>query len=263
MKVTIHATGSRGNCASIEDKIIIDAGAKCNAIGEALFLTHMHTDHSKALKHFDGIPLYCTQETYDALKRTGKFAYLEPSIIEPNVKYRFDLSGEIFYVTAIRLKHDVSCVGYDIEHDGERIFFGTDFSEIIDDFDVRDYTEIFIECNNTLTISDMYAIDFDEEKPKDAFHRNRSYHNHCNINYLMSLFTRAGFSEDNPCDIPVTLLHRSSYYYWTNASRIEKLCNIANIVNPLVGATLCADSLVNEEDTERVVFRLAERYAKQ
>lgn len=234
MKVTIHASGSRGNCASIEDALIIDAGVSCNAIGSALFLTHAHTDHIKEIKRFDGLPLYCTQETYNTLKSSGRFAYLEPSIIEPFVKYRFEFSGDEFYVTAIPLKHDVPCVGFDIEHDGERVFFATDFNEILDpDFDVRNYTEIFIECNNTLAPSDIEELHFFEDKaPKDAHHRAKSFNNHCNVNYLMSLFTRAGFSESNKCETPVTLLHRSSYYYMTYWERIIELCKVANVRNP-------------------------------
>ena len=234
MNVTIHASGSSGNCASIENKIIIDAGVSCNAFGDALFLTHAHTDHIKDIKRFDGIPIYCTRETYNAMQASGKFAYLEPSIIEPFTKYRFDFDGEVFYITAIPLKHDVPCVGFDIEHDGERIFFATDFNEIFDpDFDVRNYTALYIECNNTLAPSDIEELHFFEDSaPKDAHHRSKSFNNHCNVSYLMSLFTRAGFNEDNKYENPVTLLHRSSYYYMTYWERIIELCKIANVRNP-------------------------------
>lgn len=134
----------------------------------------------------------------------------------------------------INVKHDIPCIGFDITHDGERILYATDFNAFREEIDVRDYTALYLECNNTLTPEDFADLYFTEEKPKDEFHRRKSYHNHCNVGYLRMLFERAGFSEDNPCDIPLTLLHKSTYYYHAHPEEIVKLCKIANVQNPLL-----------------------------
>lgn len=243
MEVNVLASGSSGNCVTIDDTIIIDAGVDCNPKGKALLITHIHTDHTKALGKLGGVSIYTSQEVADKLSE--KHPYLAFNVLETGKKYMLKFDGETYFVTAIRLKHDVPCIGFDIEHDGERILYATDFNEIVDDVDVRDYTALYLECNNTLNPHDLVDAFFGEEKPKDEFHRRKSYYNHCNVGYLVGLFERAGFTHDKPCDIPLTLLHKSSYYYLSNAERLVDLCKIANVKNPLMelvrpsGVTIC------------------------
>lgn len=231
MKVEIIASGSRGNCAIIEDELIIDVGVTPPNKGSVVLLTHLHTDHTRELSKVQGLPIWATRET--AQKLAEKHPYIEFSILGSGNVYKIVANGKEFYVHPIKLKHDVPCVGYDITYNGERILFATDFNEILDEIDVRDYTALYLECNNTLIPRSLYAVYFDEEKPKDEFHRRKSYYNHCNVSYLRKLFTDAGFSIANPCDIPLTLLHKSSYYYATTPETVVELCTIANVLNPI------------------------------
>lgn len=232
MKVEIIASGSRGNCVVIEDELIIDVGVEPPLKGSVVLLTHQHTDHTKALDKVQGLPIWATRETAEAL--ADKFPYIEFSILGSGNVYKFNTpSGKEFYVHPIKLKHDAPCVGYDITCDGERILYATDFNEILDEIDVRDYTALYLECNNTLSHKNMHEVFFADVKPKDEFHRRKSFYNHCNIGYLKSLFTRAGFDENNRCEIPLTLMHKSSYFYASNPEAVVELCKIANVQNPL------------------------------
>lgn len=243
MKVNVLASGSSGNCVTIDDRIIIDAGVDCNPKGQVLLLTHEHTDHTKALSKLCGVRVYTSQEVADRL--ANKYPYTAFNILEQGKQYAIMVDGEKYLVNTVQLKHDVPCVGYEISHDGERILYATDFNEILDDVDVRDYTALYLECNNTLTPTDLYDAFFSESKPKDEFHRRKSFYNHCNVGYLIGMFERAGFSEENPCDVPITLLHKSSYFYLSNSERLVGLCKIANVQNPLMelvrpsGVTVC------------------------
>lgn len=243
MDVRIIKSGSSGNCVTVDDRLIIDAGFCPDVVpkGSALLLTHAHTDHTKALQRFEGIPIYAGRATSEAIAQ--KWPFLAVNILEceddglPNPTYRlpYDATpGDEYFVRPINVKHDVPCIGFDITHDGERILYATDFNAFREEIDVRDYTALYLECNNTLTPEDFADLYFTEEKPKDEFHRRKSYHNHCNVGYLRMLFERAGFSEDNPCDIPLTLLHKSTYYYHAHPEELVKLCKIANVQNPLL-----------------------------
>lgn len=234
MKVKIYASGSAGNCVIIEDELIIDAGVEVLTRGSLLLLTHSHTDHTKMLHKYAGLPVYTTRETAEKLR--DRFPYIEFNILEFGT-YALDTPKGKFLVTPVRLKHDVPCVGFDICYNGERILYATDFNEILDDIYVRDYTALYLECNNTLLSSDMVDVYFNDTPPKDGFHRRKSYSNHCNVAYLVNMFTRAGFSPENRCETPLVLLHKSSYYYASHVERLVPLCRIANVRNPLFGGS--------------------------
>ena len=81
MEVKILHTGSKGNCAVIDDALIIDAGWNVTPEGEAVFLTHCHGDHTKHLDKMFGIPIYALQETVDKLQTDPRFAYTTFNII--------------------------------------------------------------------------------------------------------------------------------------------------------------------------------------
>lgn len=245
MRVDILASGSSGNCAVIDDLIAIDAGYERLVDAKYLFLTHAHTDHTKHLDKFSGLPVYCLPETADALRKTypyTAFQTLTDGVKSVNIYPRMTNNG--YGVTPIRLKHDVPCAGYEIAKHGENreiIAIMTDFSAIVDEDGFVEklaagyYDALYIECNNTLSDADLvdaYISVDDEKPPRDEFHRRRSYQNHCNVNYLISLFTRAGYSESKRFAAPVTLLHKSKSYYGANPERIEYLSKIVNIVNP-------------------------------
>ena len=246
MNVQIYGTGSSGNMTVIDDFLIIDAGLSGNPRGEVILLTHSHTDHTKALPKLGGIPLYATAAT--AAKLQEKWPYMGFNILTPNDPLTLRRGvGATYYVIPIELKHDVPCVGFDItcvpdRGDETRILWLTDFCQIVNEEVVienlrkRVYDHVYIECNNTLTqtdILDCYISDDDTPLPRDEYHRRKSFQNHCNISYLESLFTRAGFTKEKRYVDPVTLIHKSTYYYHANVERLLTLCTIANVINPL------------------------------
>lgn len=246
MKVDIIHSGSSGNCAVIDDLIVIDAGWNVTPEGKYLLLTHHHSDHTKHIDKMVGMSVFCSELC--AMKLKEKHPYMQLNIMKENFMYGFSDGDCTYYVTSKGLKHDAPCVGFDITKvkEGEmpeRIFFATDFNEIVErDWFVRqlrnkEFDALYIECNNTLSIldfNDVYFVDENEKPPKDEFHRRKSFENHCNVEYLIELFEDAGYSAENRFTEPVTLLHKSSYYYLNNIDRIVELTRIANIINPLM-----------------------------
>lgn len=274
MKVDILCSGSSGNCAVIDDYIIIDVGTKKEIQkGSLVLITHHHSDHTKGLPNVNGLPMYCTDFTAEKIRLNPDLncMYAAFNIIKPNVPFfitkvdsikditsvsvildekrvGYSVGGyvdryENYMITPLSLIHDVPCVAFDIlktvaDGEDERIFFGTDFSQIVEDdmfVDLlrrRKYDALYIECNNTLTHGDFDDIYFADGKlPKDEFHRRRSWNNHCNVSYLIGLFERAGYSKEKRFPEPVTLLHKSSYYYNKNQEYLVSLLEIANVTN--------------------------------
>jgi len=240
MQVKIIGTGSTGNTAVIDDTLIIDAGCKEVVRGKYLFLSHSHTDHTKYLSsHFNGLAVFATEKTQKALLE--KHPYVTFNTIEPNEVLRFD--G--YVIRVVPLKHDVECMGFEIYslETQEKIFFATDFNEIVDETTFinslkwKNYNALYIECNNTLSavdfVDELFTEAFGTSVPKDSFHKNRSFRNHSNADYITSLFERAGYSENNRFTEPVHLLHKSKTYYPHAPEKIVKLCKIANIINPI------------------------------
>ena len=234
MKVDILKSGSSGNCVVIDDCIIIDAGyvPKNPPKGDVLLLTHAHTDHTKELGKFGGVPIYTLGDVREMVLE--KWKYLAINAMGPGKLYRlpFGVEGP-YHVSAVPLNHGVPCVGFDIRKGEERLLYATDFRSFEAPIDVRDYTELYLECNNTLDPTDIVDVYFGD-KPTDDFHRRKSYFTHCNVSYIYDLFERAGFSEDNPCTTPITLMHKSTFYYNAHPEKIERLCRIANVQNPLL-----------------------------
>lgn len=249
MNVRIYGTGSSGNMTVIDDFIIIDAGLAENPRGEAILLTHAHTDHTKALPKLGGIPLYATAET--AAKLQEKWPYMRFNILTPNEVLEMKRGdGTTYYVKPVEVVHDAPCVGFDItcvpsDGDEKRILWLTDFCRITESEEPtiiynlrkRAYDRVFIECNNTLTLIDLLdcyiADDDDTPLPRDEYHRRKSYQNHCNVSYVEKLFRLAGFNEEKKYVDPVMFIHKSSYYYHSNVSTIARLCKFINISNPL------------------------------
>ena len=126
-------SGSKGNCTLVRlgnTRILIDAGMSCRAIERALcsvgeclsdinsiFITHEHTDHTKALpvllkKH--PIPVHLTEETAKELCRSGFptdcFA-VHPPCFEVHVAA--DAASPVISVRSFVIPHDSRCcVGY-------------------------------------------------------------------------------------------------------------------------------------------------------
>lgn len=238
MNVKILASGSSGNCAVIDDTIIIDMGANVSPEGKYVLLTHHHTDHTKFLDKAGGKLIYCTVETADKLAE--KFPYVAFNIVKTGK--RLDVGD--YHVVPFEVKHDAPCVGFEVfsKDYSEHILFATDFNafeeetekRFVDFLKDKRFDAIYIECNNTLNPADFHDVYFHEgdKPPRDEFHRRKSFQNHCNVDYLISLFKRAGYSEENRFAEPVTLLHKSSRYYQQHVERLVELAKICNVVNP-------------------------------
>lgn len=251
MQVDIYNTGSKGNCSVIDDVIAIDAGWNCYPSCQVLLLTHAHSDHTKYINNFNGVPIMCLPETADALRE--KFPYTAFNVIEPYQEIALECNNNNnnnrYYIQILPVVHDVPCMGFVISKQVgstfNRILYLTDFSRLAQETEhfvtqyLRDklLDHVFIECNNTLLPGDMLDcyVNFegsDSARPKDDYHRRRSLRNHCSASYLIDLFRNAGYAEDNSCSVPVTLLHKSQSYYGANPKLIDTLSRVANITNP-------------------------------
>jgi len=244
MNVNIINSGSSGNCAVIDDLIVIDAGWNVTPPGKHVFITHHHSDHVKYLDNMRGMQMYALPQTIEKLQAKPQFLYTAFNVLTVDIPVVFHEGETLYHVVPIAVKHDVPCVSFIISKVGkdvnECIFFGNDFNSIVDEKYFIDplrnkmFDAIYIEANNTLSLADFSDVYFSDDKPaKDSFHRTRSFQNHCNVDYLIYLFTKAGYNADNKFTEPVTLLHKSSYYYAFNPERVLELCKIAKIKNPI------------------------------
>lgn len=136
--MTIYSlfSGSRGNCTYVragETRILIDAGMSCRAIERALagigdslaavsavFITHEHSDHVKALpvllkKH--PVPVHITEQTAAECRRAGiptDCFCVHPPIFHVKVAARHDAPEDsVIDVTSFPTPHDsMMSVGY-------------------------------------------------------------------------------------------------------------------------------------------------------
>lgn len=237
MVVDIIGSSSKGNCAIIDDVLVIDCGVNNVERGTHVLITHHHTDHTKHIPNFAGCWFGSVESVISKLH--AKNPYLQVHIL---ITGSLNRVADRYVVKPLELIHDAPCVGYDIANcvDSTRILFCTDFNRFADEAyiikNLKDkvYDAIYIECNNTLDPTSLMDVWFCYgDEPKDEFHRRKSLKNHCSATYLASLFGRAGYNENNRFTEPVTLLHKSSYYYQNNQTELVKLCKIANIINPL------------------------------
>ncbi|NLC95089.1 MAG: MBL fold metallo-hydrolase [Bacilli bacterium] len=144
MKVTILASGSKGNCTLIEtdqNKILIYVGISYRLLNtrlkevnvslndiDAIFITHEHTDHvqglEKVLTHHN-IYVALSHGTYEALVSDKKIGitYEHFNIIEPLEEvYLNDIS-----ILPIPLSHDANePFGYVIKENNKKVVYLTD-----------------------------------------------------------------------------------------------------------------------------------------
>lgn len=145
-------SGSSGNCYYLgTDKcgILIDAGIGIRSIKKifketglsldsirAVFITHDHADHIKAVGHLAGkynIPVYATPETHYGISRS----YCMTEKLDKDHTYFIEKEKvvvvEDFEVTSFEVPHDgTDNVGYCITVDGKTFSFLTDIGHITD-----------------------------------------------------------------------------------------------------------------------------------
>ncbi|MBT8508147.1 MBL fold metallo-hydrolase [Methanomicrobiaceae archaeon CYW5] len=124
MKITVLASGSKGNCICVEGgsgTILVDAGISNREIRrrmaeagadagdvEGLFLTHEHSDHIRGADVFcrgSGVPVYGTEGTLGGLGGTlKKPGALSMHAVLPGA----EVACGDFFVTAFRTSHDAA-----------------------------------------------------------------------------------------------------------------------------------------------------------
>ena len=143
------SSGSSGNCYYLgtdEHAILIDAGIPVKQIKGylkdvgipfekimAVFVTHDHADHIKALGNLGekcAIPVYATRDTHSGINNNYCMTEkLSSSVryVEKEVPFQF----HDFLITPFEVPHDgTDNVGYRIEVDGKVFCFVTDLGHI-------------------------------------------------------------------------------------------------------------------------------------
>ena len=131
MKISILASGSKGNSTLIETKhknILLDVGLPLSNLEkrleksmpkiDVLIITHTHTDHIKGINSI--------------LKKQNPIIYTIESNLEekinnyPNINYSKKLEEENLTIELFELSHDVPCVGISIKENEEELIYITD-----------------------------------------------------------------------------------------------------------------------------------------
>lgn len=165
MNIDVLASSSLGNAYIVSDgitSILLDAGIpykelqtksnfKINEV-EACFISHVHFDHSKAVKDLLNatIDVYALPETLSALK-VSEHHRTHPINPETTVIIK------TLKIKPVALFHDVPCIGYMVysENTGERLFFATDTYKI--DINPVAVNYLIVEINYQQEIVNNYV----------------------------------------------------------------------------------------------------------
>ncbi|MCF7925872.1 MAG: MBL fold metallo-hydrolase, partial [Candidatus Izimaplasma sp.] len=144
MKVTVLASGSKGNATYLETpttKLLIDVGISHRQIYrrmldqaltldqvDAILITHEHTDHIKGLtvtlkRH--PMPVFLTKETYHHMYFKTKENVEATHIQFIEVQLSFYINN--LKITPFRVSHDAEdTVGFVFEEEGKKMVYATD-----------------------------------------------------------------------------------------------------------------------------------------
>ena len=192
MKITMLFSGSEGNCALINDddtKILIDAGGCTKRIKtslenigtslcdiSAVFITHEHTDHTKALytlsKSYD-IPIYTavgTAREICSLKKAPRTSLEKVARLIRTVEAEQPYEIGSFLITPFEIPHDAaSPLGFEIKSQttNKRITYATDTGSVI-----RSMLPHFEGCDMAL-IESNHDIEMLKNGPYPEFLKTR------------------------------------------------------------------------------------------
>ncbi|GAK48520.1 metallo-hydrolase [Secundilactobacillus oryzae JCM 18671] len=170
LKVSILASGSTGNVTYIETgqhKVLVDAGlsgkkieALMASIGksmsdvDALFVTHEHSDHRKAVgilaRRYPQLNVYANKGTWDAMgTKIGEVATEQKNLFAPDTTLSLgDLDVESFSVS-----HDAAEPQfYSFHHAGKSFVILTDTGYVSEHVEgtIKDADAYLMECNHDL-----------------------------------------------------------------------------------------------------------------
>ena len=226
MKLTTHHSSSRGNLYMVTSqdghRLMIECGVSWKAIMKALdydldgveacLVTHLHKDHSKALKDVNkaGIDLYASAETLQdqgLLHRRRAYAVSDKTLIT-------NITG--FQVYCFTVEHDCQgCLGYIVREEAtdEYLLFATDTSHLRQEFRYL-FNIVAIECSYDPEI--LHAQVEEGEIHEAVAKRLLTSH--------MSKDTTLAYLREN-CDLSrcreIHLLHMSGDRIDKEAARIE------------------------------------------
>lgn len=173
MKLTVLGSGSSGNCYLLHNDnecLVIDAGIAFKEVKKALdfniskivgvIVSHVHGDHSKAIKDYEkaGIPVFQPYENYLPVECFGGFS-----------------------IMPFELVHDVPCYGFLIKHNEiGRMVYVTDTEYI--KYRFQNLNHIMVEANYSKEIIERYSINrnhvlnghMEFETTKEFIHQNKS-----------------------------------------------------------------------------------------
>lgn len=156
MKLTVYASGSKGNCYELFDgssRILLECGLSPKRFGSlvgypgayaGVLISHEHMDHARAAAHCVtlGMPVYMTEGTFAALDDVPNMPNLhELCAGEPLPIGSYD-------VLPLRSFHDAAdpvCFVIHSRADGETLFFATDTGYL--HHPISGMTIVAIECN--------------------------------------------------------------------------------------------------------------------
>ena len=178
MKAVVFYSGSKGNCAYFSHdgtSILIDAGGTFKRIKEclaragssldaldAIFVTHEHTDHTKALKQIakrSDVKIFTTLETARAFcsptsdMTLDECRLLASSVMTIKPQKTYEIGS--FSVRPFQTSHDTECsLGFAITTTDDRfgVGYATDLGVVTDGVreGMRGMKNIFIESNHDL-----------------------------------------------------------------------------------------------------------------
>lgn len=165
-------SSSSGNCyylATDKVQILVDAGLSVRTIRhylkdsgvtladiKAVFVTHDHADHIKAVGHLAEdfhLPIYATEEVHKGINRNYcVMPKLAPEYVHVIQKSQTTEIGDL-RITAFSVPHDSSdCVGYRIETDEEVFLLITDIGHVTEEIQrqVSEANFIVLESNHDI-----------------------------------------------------------------------------------------------------------------
>jgi len=154
MKLTVLGSSSAGNCYLFEGAdgvIALEAGIDIREVKKALkwdvsrlkacFVSHRHGDHAAHVKEFLslGVKVYALPDVFDGARVKNRVFCKE---IAPQRGY---IVGD-WRVIALRVVHDVPCVGFVLEHpEMGKTLFVTDTMML--EWRVKGVNHFLLECN--------------------------------------------------------------------------------------------------------------------